>query len=86
MMAQIRGYGLGKEAEDPAHRAGALQSAGVLDAPFRPRTACHLEVKEITMLKPAADFELPPLDALTNALPGLIARAPAISPSPPRPR
>ncbi len=73
-LAQIRGYGLGEPVEELLYALALFKVRALLDAPFRPRTACDLEVIEgsITIEKPKAGFKLPPLADLSAALPGLI--------------
>lgn len=71
-LAQIRGYGLGKEAENLLTALALYKVLALLDAPFRPRTACDLEVDGVTVIKPKGGFTLPTLAELTAALPGLI--------------
>ena len=70
-LAQIRGYGLGKEVEDLLYGIALYKIRALLDNPFRPRTACDLEFGKITILKPEK-FELPSLETITSALPSLI--------------
>jgi CRISPR-associated protein Csb1 len=73
-LAQIRGYGLGEPVEDLLYAVALYKIRALLDAPFRPRTACDLEVDEktITIKKPESGFMLPSLKELGEALPGLI--------------
>jgi CRISPR-associated protein Csb1 len=71
-LAQIRGYGLGEAADNLLTALALYKVRALLDAPFRPRTACDLEVETITVIKPKEDFELPTLAELTATLPGLI--------------
>lgn len=73
-LAQIRGYGLGEAAEELLYALALFKVRALLDAPFRPRTACDLEVVEgsIDIKKPASGFSLPSLPDLSAALPGLI--------------
>jgi len=71
-LAQIRGYGLGKEVEELLYALGLYKVRALLDAPFRPRTACDLDLDKITILKPDSGFTLPSLTDLAAALPGLI--------------
>jgi CRISPR-associated protein Csb1 len=71
-LAQIRGYGLGKEVEELLYTLALYKVRALLDAPFRPRTACDLELEKITILKPERGFELPSLADLSAVLPGLI--------------
>lgn len=72
-LAQIRGYGLGEEVEALLTTVALYKVRALLDAPFRPRTACDLEIVEgsINIQKPKG-YQLPALDALTKALPKLI--------------
>lgn len=70
-LAQIRGYGLGKEVEELLTALALYKVRALLDAPFRPRTACDLELEKITVKRPE-DFEIPALADLSAALPGLI--------------
>jgi len=71
-LAQIRGYGLGEAAEQLLSTLALYKVRALLDAPFRPRTACDLEFETITVVKPKGDFALPTLAELSDALPGLI--------------
>ena len=73
-LAQIRGYGLGEAAENLLIAIALYKIQSLLGAPFRPRTACDLEVTGITVKAPK-DYALPTLAELTQALPGLIAAA-----------
>jgi CRISPR-associated protein Csb1 len=70
-LAQIRGYGLGKEVEELLYALALYKIRALLDNPFRPRTACDLEVENITVLKPEG-FELPALEKIQAELPTLI--------------
>lgn len=73
-LAQIRGYGLGDAAEELLYAIALFKIRALLDAPFRPRTACDLEVVDgsIDIKKPAGGYQLPSLVELSAALPGLI--------------
>jgi CRISPR-associated protein Csb1 len=71
-LAQIRGYGLGEAIENLLYGIALFKVRALLDAPFRPRTACDLEVEEISVIKPKDGFSLPSLADLSAALPGLI--------------
>ena len=71
-LAQIRGYGLGAAVEQLLTALALYKVRALLDAPFRPRTACDLEVNEITILRPKNDFTLPSLAKIEAALPALI--------------
>jgi CRISPR-associated protein Csb1 len=70
-LAQIRGYGLGKEVEDLLLAIALFKIRSLLSGPFRPRTACDLEVDAIKVLRPA-NFTLPELNDINKALPILI--------------
>lgn len=76
-LAQIRGYGLGTAAEELLYALALFKIRAVLDAPFRPRTACDLEVVEgsIEIKKPVGGYQLPTLPDISVALPGLIKAA-----------
>jgi CRISPR-associated protein Csb1 len=71
-LAQIRGYGLGEAVEKLLYALALYKIRSLLDNPFRPRTACDLEVEKITILKPETSFELPALKEIEAALPSLI--------------
>jgi len=73
-LAQIRGYGLGEAVENLLVAIALYKIRALLDSPFRPRTACDLEVTSITVKRPDG-YTLPTLAALTAALPGLIKAA-----------
>jgi CRISPR-associated protein Csb1 len=73
-LAQIRGYGLGEPVEELLYALALYKIRALLDAPFRPRTACDLEVEDdgIKVEKPKDGFALPSLSDIAAALPGLI--------------
>jgi CRISPR-associated protein Csb1 len=71
-LSQIRGYGLGEPVEELLYAIALFKVRSLLDAPFRPRTACDLEVSDITVIKPTGGFELPSFAEISKALPGLI--------------
>ena len=71
-LAQIRGYGLGETAEELLYAIALFKVRALLDAPFRPRTACDLEVGDITVIKPTGGFALPSFAEISKALPALI--------------
>jgi CRISPR-associated protein Csb1 len=71
-LAQIRGYGLGEPVEELLYALALFKVRALLDAPFRPRTACDLEVDDIAVIKPTGGFELPTLVEISAALPALI--------------
>ncbi len=72
-LAQIRGYGLGEAVEDLLYALALYKIQALLDAPFRPRTACDLELVEggLNIEKPKG-FSLPDFKKLSAALPDLI--------------
>jgi CRISPR-associated protein Csb1 len=71
-LAQIRGYGLGEAIEELLYAIALFKVRALLDAPFRPRTACDLEVGDITVIKPTGGFALPSFAEISKALPALI--------------
>lgn len=71
-LAQIRGYGLGKEVDELLYAIALFKVRALLDTPFRPRTACDLDLDKITIVKPDGGFTLPSLTDLTATIPGLI--------------
>lgn len=73
-LSQIRGYGLGEPVEDLLVAVALYKIRALLDAPFRPRTACDLDAANITVKRPDA-YTLPALDEIAAALPGLIKAA-----------
>jgi CRISPR-associated protein Csb1 len=73
-LSQIRGYGLGDTVENLLVAVALYKIRALLDSPFRPRTACDLEVTSITVKRPDG-YTLPTLAELTAALPGLIKAA-----------
>lgn len=75
-LAQIRGYGLGEAVEKLLVAIALYKIRALLDSPFRPRTACDLEVKEgsITVKRPDG-YTLPKLAEIAATLPGLIKAA-----------
>lgn len=73
-LAQIRGYGFNAAAEDLLYALALYKVRLLTNQPFRPRTACDLEFKKVTVEKPEA-FELPTLAEISKALPKLINAA-----------
>jgi CRISPR-associated protein Csb1 len=71
---QIRGYGLGKEAEDMLTLLALYKIRALLGGNLRLRTACDLEVVEesITATRPSS-FKLPELAEITPALASAIS-------------
>ena len=72
-LAQIRGLGLGAEAEALLISLGMYKIRRVLSQGLRLRTACDLDVAGPVRVKAPAGFEMPTEEALGAALPGLIA-------------
>ena len=70
-LAQIRGFGLGNAVEQLLIALALYKIRAVLEFGLRLRTACDLDVKKLTVTRPAG-WELPELNALEAALPGLI--------------
>jgi len=70
-LSQIRGYGLEEAVENLLVAIALYKIRALLDSPFRPRTACDLEVTDITVRRPDG-YKLPVLSEITSALPGLI--------------
>jgi CRISPR-associated protein Csb1 len=73
-LAQIRGYGLGDAVENLLVAIALYKIRALIDAPFRPRTACDLEVSGVTVKRPDG-YALPTLAEISAALPGLIKAA-----------
>ncbi len=73
-LSQIRGYGLGETVENLLVALALYKIRALLDSPFRPRTACDLEVTGITVKRPDG-YTLPSLAEISAALPGLIKAA-----------
>ena len=71
-LAQIRGYGLGKDAEHLLITMALFKIRRFLESGLRLRSACDLEVREVRVTRPAG-FALPGTKDLEEALPGLIA-------------
>lgn len=71
-LAQIRGYRLGEAAERLLFALAIVKIHRFLQDGLRLRTACDLDVKALTVTRPAG-FELPSLAEVEAALPGLIA-------------
>jgi CRISPR-associated protein GSU0053/csb1, Dpsyc system len=70
-LSQIRGYGFEEAVENLLVAIALYKIRALLDSPFRPRTACDLEVTDITVRRPDG-YKLPVLSEITSALPGLI--------------
>ena len=70
-LRQIRAFGLGADVECLLIAMALFKIRRMLREGLRLRTACDLDVEEITVTRPA-HFELPSLDDLEAELPGLI--------------
>lgn len=73
-LSQIRGYGLGEAVENLLIAIALYKIRALLNSPFRPRTACDLEVTDIHVKRPD-DYTMPTIDEITKALPGLVSAA-----------
>lgn len=72
-LAQLRGYGFSNDVYQLLVALALYKIRAFLDTGLRLRTACDLECERIDVKRPQG-FELPMLQALTDALPGLIER------------
>jgi CRISPR-associated protein Csb1 len=72
-LTQIRGFGLGAEAERMLIAVTLFKIRKFLAEGMRLRTACDLEVVDIEVTKPKDGFQLPPLADMEAELPGLSA-------------
>lgn len=75
-LAQLRGYGFTQSVFDLLVGLALYKICAFLEGGLRLRTACDLECLTVEVQRPIG-FELPNLDALSEALPGLIDRAKA---------
>jgi len=75
-LAQVRGYGLGKDAERLLVLLGLHRLRKLLDGDLRLRTACDLEpiARDRVVAQRPSGFELPALKALEDALQGAIKK------------
>lgn len=71
-LVQLRGYGLPSAASRLLTLLGLWEVAGLLGEPLRLRTACDLEVEEISVRRPDA-FVLPSCAELEEAIAGTVA-------------
>jgi CRISPR-associated protein Csb1 len=72
-LAQIRGYGLGRDAEELLVTMSLYKINKFLDEGLRFRTACDLELVDMIAKRPH-DYEIPTLADLGQSLPSLISR------------
>lgn len=82
-LAQLRGYGLGSEAENLLVALALFKIRRFLRDGLRLRTACDFEPANGVAVKRPTGFELPELSTLEKELPGLIKAASAGFPDPP---
>ncbi len=75
-LAQLRGYGFKQSVVDLLVALALYKIRAFLDTGLRLRTACDLECEALDVQRPGG-FQMPTLDALTNALPDLIKAAAA---------
>lgn len=71
-LAQIRAFGLGRQVEQLLIALALYKIRRFLETGLRLRTACDLDLKALNVKRPQG-FEVPALDTLEAALPGLIA-------------
>lgn len=82
-LAQLRGYGLPLEAESLLIAISLYKIRKFLHEGLRLRTACDLEpVSDIHVRRPKEGFQIPSLEELEKALPGLIKSAAKLFVSP----
>jgi len=73
-LAQLRGYGFGQPVFELLVALGLYKVRAFLEAGLRLRTACDLECISAAVQRPL-DFELPGLEQIAAALPGMIRLA-----------
>ncbi|MCA8999784.1 MAG: type I-U CRISPR-associated protein Cas7 [Planctomycetaceae bacterium] len=71
-LAQLRGYGLGQDAETLLIAISLFKIQSFLQTGLRLRTACDLEPAGDIVIKKPSGFNLPELDELESSLPTLI--------------
>jgi CRISPR-associated protein Csb1 len=74
-LALIRGFGLGADVEALLIAISLYKIQMFLRDGLRLRTACDLDLEELTVTRPKAGFELPTVDHLEKELPALIEKA-----------
>ena len=74
-ISQIKGYGLGEDAENLLVAIALYKIRKVLDEGLRFRTACDLEVADDIIVKRPDGFKLPATSEIESELPGLIEKA-----------
>lgn len=73
-LAQLRGYGFARPVFDLLVALALYKIRAFLETGLRLRTACDLECEALDVQRPNG-FQMPTLETLTQALPGLIAAA-----------
>jgi CRISPR-associated protein Csb1 len=73
-LAQLRGYGFTRPVFDLLVALALYKICAFLETGLRLRTACDLECEALEVQRPNG-FQMPSLETLTQALPGLIAAA-----------
>lgn len=73
-LAQIRGYGLGKDVEDLLIAISAYKIQKVLTEGLRFRTACDLELDGPLLIKRPQGYQMPTVEELEKSIPGMIAK------------
>jgi CRISPR-associated protein Csb1 len=73
-LAQVRGFGLGEDAESLLVAIALYKIRRFLRTGLRLRTACDLEVQDLRVTRPNG-FDLPTEEGLASELPALIERA-----------
>ncbi|TWU17962.1 type I-G CRISPR-associated RAMP protein Csb1/Cas7g [Allorhodopirellula heiligendammensis] len=74
-LAQLRGYGLGENAECLLIAISLYKIRKFLSEGLRLRTACDLEATDGIIVKRPLGFDFPELEFLESELPGLVQRA-----------
>ena len=73
-LAQIRGYGLGRAAEELMVAISLYKIRKLLDEGLRFRTACDLELVDVSVKRPK-EYIIPTTSEIEKILPGLIEQA-----------
>src|SRR5690606_1104250 len=73
-LAQLRGYGLGENAENLLIAISLYKIRKFLNEGLRLRTACDLEATDGIIVKRPEGFVVPELESLESELPGLIEK------------
>lgn len=73
-LAQLRGYGIGKDAEDLLIAVSIYKIQKVLTEGLRFRTACDLELDGPVVIKRPEGYQLPTIEELEKSIPMMIAK------------